>query len=68
MIVAGVEVTDLPEGAMPVEVVVIVKCMMDDGQMALIHRWSPALSGWEALGMTTVCSDTLRDALREMTS
>jgi hypothetical protein len=53
----------LPEGFVPLEAVVVVKGLTADGQTAVFECATDGLSTWEALGMTTACSDALRRAL-----
>ncbi len=52
--VYGVEVDELPENWTPLEVVVLVKCLNEDGDDAVANRISAGLSAWEALAMLGV--------------
>lgn len=60
----GIEVPDLPDGYTPLEVVYTVKCLDEDGALALVNGASDGLNTWEAMGMATSLADDLRDALR----
>ena len=64
--VFGIEMTDLPKGAQPIECVVLVKVLTHDGSVALCERASSGLTTWEALGMVTTFADTLRSQLQEL--
>ena len=61
--VFGVEVTDLVDGYVPLEVVVLVKALDDEGHVTLVVKYSPDLSSVEALGMLTIARRTLEDNL-----
>lgn len=60
---AGIHVPDLPDGITPLEVVVSIKTLDQDGSIAIYERLSEGLSPWEALGMLTTLADSLRDQL-----
>ncbi len=62
--VFGVPMPDLPTGAQPLEAVVLVKVLTDDGHICLCERASAGLTAWEALGMATTYADTLRHQLQ----
>jgi len=53
--VFGVEVDGLPEGWQPVEVLVIVKCLLPEGEgmgsYALAQRYSDGLQPWDVAGL-----------------
>lgn len=42
---------ELPEGWTPLEAVVAVKCLDDEGNVQMFHTATEALNNWEALGM-----------------
>jgi hypothetical protein len=68
-VVFGVEMPDLPEGAVPLDVVCLVKALDAEGRMMLCERSSDGLTRWEALGMATTFADSMRarliDSLRD---
>ena len=66
--VFGIQIADIPSGAQPIEVVVLVKVLTTEGSVALIERASDGLTSWEALGMVTTFGDTLRSQLQGMYS
>lgn len=55
--------THLPDGFVPVDVLVVVKGLDPDGDTAVFECSTDTLSTWEALGMATACADSLRRAL-----
>jgi hypothetical protein len=61
--VFGLEVGDLDDGVTPIEVVVSLKGLDENGRVILYERMSAGLSGWEAIGMLMTHSDGLRAAL-----
>lgn len=44
-------VKDLPEGWTPLEMVAVVKCLDEDGDLALAWRSTNGITPWEAVGM-----------------
>lgn len=61
----GIELDgDLPEGWTPLEVVITVKCLNEEGKVAMDHFASHSLNSWEAWAMSQWTADTLRDGLR----
>jgi hypothetical protein len=62
-VVFGLQVGDLDEGVTPVEVVVSLKGLDEDGRVILYERRSDGLSGWEAVGMLMTHADGLRREL-----
>lgn len=61
----GIELDgELPEGWVPLEVVVTVKCLDQDGDVAMDHFASHGVNSFEAWAMTQWTADTLRDGLR----
>lgn len=63
MDIGGIEVADLPEGAVPLEIVLSMKVMSDDGIVSLVERASRGVAHWEALGMAVTLCDSLRAGL-----
>lgn len=57
-------VDDLPEGAQPLEAVVIVKYMDEEG-VQMFHTATPGLNTWEAIGMTRWTQLKLEQGLLE---
>lgn len=50
--VFGLEVLEpLPEDWVPLEAIVTVKCLDDEGKTAMHHTATPKLNTWEAIGM-----------------
>lgn len=61
----GVELDgELPDGWTPLEVVVTVKCLDEEGKVQMTHRASSGLNSWEGWAMSQWTADTLRDGLR----
>jgi hypothetical protein len=51
-VIFGLEVDPpLPDRWTPLEAVAVVKCLDEDGEMALQVTATPALTRWESLGM-----------------
>lgn len=63
--VFGVHLDDLPEGCTPLEAIVIVKALDEDGAVCLYPRQSEALSHWEAIGMLRAHGQRLERELDE---
>lgn len=61
--VFGCELEPLPANYVALGVVVMVKCLDDDGDLTLIQRVSTDLSAWEAVGMAVSSADLLRQGL-----
>lgn len=55
--------THLPEGFVPMDVLVSVKGLDPNGETAVYECSTDTLSTWEALGMAITCGDALRRAL-----
>ncbi len=53
----------LPEGFVPLDVVVVVKGFSAEGEPEVYECSTDTLSTWEALGMIISCGDSLRKAL-----
>lgn len=69
MNVLGVEVPELPAGYVPLEVVVLVRALAEDGRPALAVRYSEGITSWEAVRMLRAAEATelraLVDAFQE---
>lgn len=55
----------LPENWTPLEAVTVVKCLDENGHMALVTRSTDGITDWEGAGMHLAGLDTYRDSLRE---
>lgn len=51
---------DLGEGWIPIDYIVLVKCLAPNGQLRYREMTSPTMHPIEALGMLTTMEDTLR--------
>lgn len=61
----GIELDgELREGWTPLEVVVTVKCLDEEGKVNMDHFASHGLNTFEAWAMSQWTADTLRDGLR----
>ena len=58
MNVLGVEVPELPAGYVPLEVVVLVRALNEEGRPALAVRYSEGITSWEAVGMLRAAEAT----------
>lgn len=54
---------DLPEGAVALEGLLLVKFITVDGKVRYAEMATPTLHPVEALGMVTTATDTLRETL-----
>jgi hypothetical protein len=59
----GIEIPDLPAGAIPMEVVVLVRYVDDEGDTTTAEVRSAGMSTQEALGMAVTYADGLRLSL-----
>lgn len=60
----GVELkSDLPEGYAVLEVMIVAKCLDENGEETLFQSASPGLRTWDAVGMATGLLDVLRQGL-----
>jgi hypothetical protein len=57
------EFDDLPEHVTPLEAVILIKALDEDGVLTLIERVTTGLSDWEALGAAITFADGLRRRL-----
>jgi hypothetical protein len=56
---------ELPEGWTPLEAVVAVKCLDDEGKVQMFHTATEALNNWEALGMLRDAQLQLEEGLQQ---
>jgi len=56
----GIPIPDLPDGSIPVDVVLLCKWVDVDGKVKYSEMKSSSLHNVEALGMVTTAADTLR--------
>lgn len=61
----SLDVSHLPTGCTPLEALVSVKMLDEDGNVVLYDCATLGLNSWEAVGMAIAVADRLRDALRE---
>lgn len=59
----GLPVLDLPEGFVALEATAVIKCLDEDGAVALTVRSTNSLSSWESLGMLRAAARTTEDEL-----
>lgn len=55
----------LPDGWTPLEAIAVVKCLDEDGGVALSTRSTDGLTTWEGAGMLLAAMDTWREDLRD---
>ena len=60
-IVYGVTLADIPEGATPIEAIVILKALDQDGEVCLYRRASEGLAPWDQIGLCQIVLDNMRD-------
>lgn len=58
----GLEVTPLPEGCIPLEAVVLIRCLDEDGDPTIEIRSTDGLASWDRIGMLTVALDVTRES------
>lgn len=62
----GLDFADaIPDGWAPLEAVVVIKSIDENGVVRLSHTSTTGLSEWEAVGMLVWCLDGHRDRLRD---
>jgi hypothetical protein len=49
--VYGLDTIKLPDGCRPLEAIIAVKCLTDEGETVHLHRYSRTVATPEALGM-----------------
>ena len=62
--VYGLEAAPLPEGYVPLEAAVVLKCLDEDGDTVLLTRTTSTLALWDRIGMLTCALDTDRETMR----
>lgn len=65
MSVYGLEIEEMPEGWTPLEACVVLKCLDDEGEVALATRQTDALRVWDVVGMLEAALEVQRLRLRE---
>lgn len=55
----------LPDGWTPLAMYGVVKCLNEDGEVALVTRGSAELTPWECVGMLTAALDSQRQFLQD---
>jgi hypothetical protein len=60
----GLESEPMPDKWTPIEAFAVVKCLDENGEVALLTRATNGISTWEAVGMLTAALDSQRDDLR----
>lgn len=63
-LVYGLNVKPMPDGWTPLEAFVVLKCLDEDGEVALLTRATEGVRAWDSVGMLTAALDTERDNLR----
>lgn len=63
MSIYGLEAEAMPDGWTPLEAFAVVKCLDEDGDVALLARSTDGVRAWDAVGMLTAALDTQRDQL-----
>ena len=61
-VLRGVELMPVAEGWTPIEAIVLVKCMTEDGTTGWMQRVSQGISTNEAVGALICSADTMRSA------
>lgn len=61
--ISGLQVDDLPDDCIPLEAIVLIKCLAPDGATMICERSSDGITPWEAIGMALSYADGLRHAL-----
>lgn len=65
MSVYGLDMTELPETYTPLDAMVVLKCLDEEGDVVLVTRSSDDLKIWDRVGMLTVALDLARTECRE---
>ena len=63
--VYGLEAEPMPEGWTPLEAFTVLKCLDEDGDVALLTRSTDGVRSWDAVGMLTAALDIQRARLRD---
>jgi hypothetical protein len=59
--VMGLHVEPLDENCIPLEAVVLIKCLGEDGEPTIDVRSTDGLQPWDRIGMLTVALDVTRE-------
>lgn len=62
--VYGLEADALPDAWTPLEAFVVLKCLDDEGGVALVMRATKGLRLWDSVGMLTAALDVQREGMR----
>lgn len=60
----SLDLEPMPEGWTPLEAFAVIKCLDEDGEVALLTRSTEGIRSWDAVGMLTAALDIQRDMLR----
>jgi hypothetical protein len=63
--VYGLPTLELPKDYTPLEAIVSIKCLNENGHPVLLHRYTKTLTSWEALGMAHSMCDQLAQNVKE---
>jgi hypothetical protein len=59
-LIFGMLTEPIPERWTPFEAIAVLKCLDEDGEVALCLRSTESLRSWDSVGMLTVALDTSR--------
>lgn len=60
-LVYGLELGPLPDSHIPLEAIVIIKVLDDDGEPTLVIRQAGAITDWERIGMLSAALDIVKE-------
>lgn len=63
--VYGLQMGAMPDGWTPLDAFVVLKCLDEDGNVALLTRSTESLRAWDAVGLLTAALDVERAELRD---
>lgn len=63
--VYGLNADPMPKGWTPLEAVVVLKALDEEGEVSLLFRGTDGLAPWDTVGMLIAVLDEERDALRD---
>lgn len=58
--VLGLTVEPLSNGYIPLDAIVLAKCLTPDGEVAIEVRHTDGLAQWDRIGMLTIANDLAR--------
>lgn len=61
----GLSFDEIPDDAIPLEAIAVIKCLDQEGNTMLYLRATEGLSSWESLGMLSIAKRTQEDSLAE---